>query len=98
MHGMCPTGVFNAHYAFSTDARHWRVSPRQTYSYTVALTGGDSHTYTRCERPQLFFEHQFASNGTMEHPLVLYNGVCDGLACLGQPPMTYSIARVLNTN
>eukprot|EP00051_Salpingoeca_urceolata_P010074 m.122744 g.122744 ORF g.122744 m.122744 type:complete len:407 (-) comp16574_c0_seq2:462-1682(-) len=55
MHGMCPTGVLQAHYAFSTDAIHWTTSPRETYPYLVQTTSGKAETFARVERPQLVF-------------------------------------------
>ena len=36
-HGMCPTGVFQAHYKYSQDGRTWYTSPRQTYEYKLTL-------------------------------------------------------------
>merc|ERR1719378_1776113 len=72
-HGMCPTGIFQAHYAFSTleqDARNWTLSPRQTYSYETRFTNGTNITFARMERPQLAFNY---STG---QPAYLINGVC----------------------
>ena len=64
-------GVLEAKYAYSVDARHWLVSPRQTYSYDVKYTGPPgSRLFTRVERPQLGF---FGSGSSPTH---LYNGVC----------------------
>ena len=64
-------GVLEAKYAYSVDARHWLVSPRQAYSYDVKYTGPPgSRLFTRVERPQLGF---FGSGSSPTH---LYNGVC----------------------
>merc|ERR1719253_2091085 len=70
-HGMCPTGIMQAHYAFSQDAVHWTESTRQAYSYAVKYTDGSSNLFARMERPQLVF----SEGGTLTH---IFNGVCSG--------------------
>ena len=100
-HGMCPTAVFEARYAFSTDAATWRVSPRQAYSYLVNFTDTSSELFPRMERPQLGF-----FNGASEAPTHLYNAVCSAdtaasiYSCLelkpeNRPVMTWTLARRL---
>ena len=101
-HGMCPTGVFEAKYAFSLDAKHWAVSARQAYSYLVNFTGSKAkqQLFSRMERPQLGF-----FNGSSSHSH-LYNAVCSGstpagvYACLelkpvDKPVFTWTLARRL---
>eukprot|EP01047_Picozoa_sp_COSAG01_P025404 COSAG01_NODE_1603_length_9758_cov_7.506471_7_plen_108_part_00 len=103
-HGMCPTGVFEAKYAFSIDAEHWTVSARQAYSYLVNFTGTGSQAkrqlFPRMERPQLGFFN--GSSG----PSHLYNAVCSAstpagvYACLelkpvNKPVLTWTLARRL---
>ena len=81
-HGMCPTGVFQAHYAFSSDdARTWTVSKRQTYPYDVQFSDGSSTLYARVERPQLIFAPSNLGGGGNDDgldgaPTHLVNGVC----------------------
>ena len=75
-HGMCPSGVRQAHYKFSEDGVTWRTSPRQTYHYTVQYTDDTHHTFARVERPQMFFQQHDEKTGFYSSPLVLYNGVC----------------------
>jgi hypothetical protein len=92
-HGMCPSGVDQAHYAHSKDAVTWTVSPRQTYSYDGLA---------RVERPQLFFQH-----GREKGPTQLINGACHGGSaqgiydCLELPSgslvMTYTLIRNLQS-
>ena len=36
-HGMCPSGLRQAHYKFSEDGVTWHTSPRQTYHYAVQV-------------------------------------------------------------
>jgi hypothetical protein len=38
MHGMCPTGVLQAHYAFSKDAISWTTSPRCFFSLFFSIS------------------------------------------------------------
>eukprot|EP00929_Paragymnodinium_shiwhaense_P105247 TRINITY_DN70176_c0_g1_i1.p1 TRINITY_DN70176_c0_g1~~TRINITY_DN70176_c0_g1_i1.p1 ORF type:complete len:478 (-),score=33.78 TRINITY_DN70176_c0_g1_i1:145-1578(-) len=89
VHGMCPTGMLQAHYAYSTDdGASWTTATGQTYSYSVEFTdkGGsahqdqerpwqDHHLFSRMERPHLAFNDK-------GEPVVLYTGVCSGLGCL----------------
>ena len=85
-----------AHYAFSTDAVRWKISPRQTYSYTVDEIGGHAHTFARVDRPALVFAEHNATDETFSQPRYLINGVCDGLRCIdGAPGMTYTMFRQL---
>lgn len=86
MHGMCPTGIMQARYAFSLDGVAWYNSPHQAYSYRVEFDDGTYETFVRVERPQLGFSHGKLNmtTGTYGAPDVLFNGVCDGpLSCLG---------------
>eukprot|EP00656_Telonema_subtile_P009689 TRINITY_DN14573_c0_g3_i2.p1 TRINITY_DN14573_c0_g3~~TRINITY_DN14573_c0_g3_i2.p1 ORF type:complete len:142 (+),score=18.86 TRINITY_DN14573_c0_g3_i2:374-799(+) len=76
-HGMCPTGVFQAHYGFSEDAVHWTVSPRQAYTYDVKFVDGSSVVFARVERPQLVFVDNQTS------PAYLMNGVCEASSADG---------------
>ena len=104
-HGMCPTGVFQAHYGFSTDAIHWHVSPRQAYSYEVSYTDAPPELFARVERPQLGFGSDSEGAAGGGEPSVLYNGVCAATtaeeiyACLElkstTPVMTWTLARPL---
>ena len=71
MHGMCPSGVAQARYAFSGDAVGWTNSPRQAYSYRVAFDDGSEHAFARVERPQLGFSN--TSTGALGPPDVLYS-------------------------
>lgn len=108
-HGMCPTGVAQAHYAFSTDGAHWIVSPRQTYSYVVHFADGSEHLFARVERPQLFFPPPAYGSKHSDFegsPTHLYNGVCWGgnmygiYQCLDLqkgPVMTWTLVRPLKT-
>ena len=103
---MCPTGVFQAHYAFSLDAVNWQISPRQTYSYDTEYADGTSQLFTRVERPQLGFLGG-SIDGDSNSPNVLYNGVCaastpkEVYACLelksASPVMTWTLARKLRS-
>ena len=103
MHGMCPTGIGQARYAFSLDAKTWTNSPEQAYSYGVDFADGSHRTFVRMERPQLGFNRNKlnVSIGTYGAPDVLFNGVCDGpLSCLsldgkGEHYMTWTLARPL---
>jgi hypothetical protein len=71
-HGMCPTGLLEAHHAFSADRGvSWTVSPRQTYGYAARFTDGTTRLFARVERPQL----TFAPGG--DQAVVLFNGVCN---------------------
>ena len=105
MHGMCPTGVAQARYAFSLDAATWHNSPRQAYSYRVEFDDGTYATFVRMERPQLGFSkgRLNTTTGAFGAPDVLYNGVCDGpLSCLGLNRkgvhyMTWTLARPLES-
>lgn len=104
-HGMCPTGVLEAHHAFSSDGGiTWTLSPRQTYAYS-ARVNGKTQWFARVERPQLFFDPR------NNEPAMLYNGVCDAgpfdqiYHCLELTPvppskqpvivMTWTLARPL---
>jgi hypothetical protein len=95
-HGMCPTGLFQAHYAFSADdARTWTVSTRQTYAYDVKFSDGSSRLFARVERPQLLFAPGTGGGGGVDgSPTHLVNGVCaassiDGMyACLELKSLT----------
>eukprot|EP00050_Salpingoeca_kvevrii_P019725 m.89685 g.89685 ORF g.89685 m.89685 type:complete len:346 (-) comp8541_c0_seq2:1340-2377(-) len=82
MHGMCPTGVFQAHYAFSTDGIHWSLSPHQTYRYRVEFSDAPAQTFARVERPQLAFAKFNTTTGHYSLPTVLFNGVCADIQCL----------------
>ena len=96
--------MFQAHYAFSLDAVHWHVSPRQTYSYDTKYVDGTSQLFTRVERPQLSFLGG-VDGGEDTIPNVLYNGVCaastptEVYECLelksASPVMTWTLARQL---
>eukprot|EP00045_Choanoeca_perplexa_P019377 m.309 g.309 ORF g.309 m.309 type:complete len:385 (-) comp391_c0_seq1:7-1161(-) len=68
LHGMCPTGVLNAKYAYSEDLVSWHLADNPPYSYEVAFTDRSPIVYARMERPQL----SLSEDGT---PLVLFNGV-----------------------
>lgn len=106
-HGMCPTGMFQAHYAFSLDAVNWRVSPRQAYRYETKYADGTSQLFTRVERPQLGFFGGIVESFGDSTPAVLYNGVCaattpkEVYGCLelksADPVMTWTLARQLRT-
>jgi len=106
-HGMCPTGVVQARYAFSNDGVHWTVSSRQTYSYTVHFADGSKHLFARVERPQLFFEPGSDNSDFEGRPSHLYNGVCWGgnlygiYQCLELqkgPVMTWTLVRPLKAS
>jgi len=90
LHGMCPSGIFNAHYAFSLDAATWTLSEGQAYSYAVAFDDDKEELFARMERPQILFTGE--PNGAMHTshnavvdagfrpygsgvPAVLFNGV-----------------------
>ena len=75
-HGMCPSGVRQAHYKYSEDGISWHTSPRQTYHYTVQYTDNSHHTFARVERPQIYFGNRDDDTGFYSDPKVLYNGVC----------------------
>lgn len=75
-HGMCPSGVRQAHYKYSLDGVKWYTSPMQTYHYTAHYDDGTQHTFARVERPQLYFNNWDISTGFYDQPSVLYNGVC----------------------
>ena len=72
---MCPTGVGQAHYAFSDDdGKTWHAGSGQVYSYDVEVDQGPgkptSHKlYARVERPQLAFDKNKGG------PTFLFNGV-----------------------
>lgn len=70
-HGMCPSGLFQAHHAFSHTGDNWTVSRKQPYSYTIRFSDGTKETFARVERPQLGFD-------LVGDAVVLYNGVCHG--------------------
>ena len=82
MHGMCPSGVAQARYAFSADAVHWTNSPRQAYGYRVAFDDGSEQIFERVERPQLGFSNtsRNASTGTFGVHLTLC-AVVPGNSC-----------------
>ena len=75
-HGMCPSGVRQAHYKFSLDGVSWLTSPLQTYHYTVTFDDASVHTFARVERPQLLFGNRDETTGFYDSPIMLYNGVC----------------------
>jgi len=78
-HGMCPSGVRQAHYKYSADGVNWHTSPRQTYRYTVRYENGRPDVLARVERPQLYFDGGYdLETGLAGSPIVLYNGVCGG--------------------
>merc|ERR1711974_381870 len=94
-HGMCPSGIMQAHYAFSSDAVHWTESTSETYSYTAEYTDGSSQFFARTERPHLIF----SEGGNLTHIL---NGVCDGSSpekaykCISEGDgMTWTLMRPL---
>lgn len=90
IHGMC-FATFNAIHAFSEDGVAWSLSPTPPYSYMVNYSGAAPELYWRVERPQLVLDPATAA------PLALFNGVCaDGLACLGNPGKTFTLARLLS--
>lgn len=75
-HGMCPSGLRQAHYKYSLDGIVWITSPRQTYHYTVKYDDDTHHTFARVERPQLYFDARDDSTGFYQNVRALYNGVC----------------------
>eukprot|EP00729_Bicosta_minor_P015616 gene15616-18303_t len=48
-HGMCPSGVAQAHYMYSVDGIKWTRSPRQAYFYEVHYMDGSKHIFDRME-------------------------------------------------
>jgi hypothetical protein len=89
-HGMC-FAPFDSRHLFSRDAVHWTLSPHMPYSYNVSYTDRMSELYWRVERPQLLFDPTLPYG---ERPVALVNGVCgDGLACLNDPGMTWTLLR-----
>ena len=101
---------FQAHYAYSSDAVSWVVSPRQTYGYTIDFKGQGVRFFARVERPQLIFAAQPTANGsdgTQGMPTHLVNGVCspsgsaggiyDCLQTVGHPLMTWTAIRPLRS-
>lgn len=95
-HGMCPTGVMQAHYAFSADAVTWVTATKQSYSYRVHFEDGSSRNFARMERPQLIFD---PNTGMPTH---IVNGVCDGSTAasswecvIKQGGMTWTVIRPL---
>lgn len=103
-HGMCPSGVRQAHYKFSLDGITWFTSKVQTYHYTVKYSDGSNHTFARVERPQLFFADRNPLTGYYSNPLVLYNAVCgtgsnmSDFECVFDQltGMTWSLARPIS--
>ena len=103
-HGMCPSGVRQAHYKFSVDGITWVTSPVQTYHYTVKYTDLSVHVFARVERPQLYFLNRDESTGFYDTPTVLYNGVCgtggngSDFECVFDQltGMTWSLARPID--
>mgnify|MGYP003950361495 CR=1 FL=1 len=94
IHGMCPTGLMQAHFASSPDlGATWYLSPRETYTYNVGWVNGSSTFFSRVERPQLSFD---PATG---HPIALWNGVCEDFGCLGilggRAGRSYTLARPL---
>lgn len=75
-HGMCPAGIYQAHYKFSLDGVTWHTSPKQTYRYGVKFDDGKKVNYPRVERPQLIFATTHA-DGAVSDPIALVNAVCD---------------------
>ena len=75
-HGMCPSGVRQAHLKYSMDGVVWSTAQLQTYHYTVPYDDDTEHMFARVERPQLYFSHRDESTGYYDTPLALYNGVC----------------------
>lgn len=98
VHGMCPSGFLEAHYAWSLDGVTWRHSTEQTWKYTVAMADGSTRFHDRVERPQLVFQRRNETDWTFSEPIYLINGVCDGIVCLEHPGMTYTIFRPLATS
>ena len=77
IHGMCPTGIMQAHYAYSnTNGSKWYISSEETYSYNVEYLNRQDILYARVERPQLTFNKEM-------NPILLWNGVCQDFGCLG---------------
>ena len=102
-HGMCPSGLRQAHYKFSEDGKSWHTSMRQTYHYKVNYLDGSSHVFGRVERPQLWFDTIDPVSGYAIKPTVLFNGVC-GTSDVGSrfecvfdklTGMTWTLARPL---
>ena len=81
-HGMCPAGIFQAHYKFSRDGVTWYTSPRQTYEYKVYFEDNSFLMLPRVERPQLLFARHNSTTGDFSNPVALYNGVCTSLDCV----------------
>ncbi|GMH49969.1 hypothetical protein TL16_g00660 [Triparma laevis f. inornata] len=75
-HGICPSGLRQAHYKFSEDGITWRTSMLQTYHYEVAYEGGGRHFFARMERPQIVFKEYDENTGLAGEPVALVNGVC----------------------
>ncbi|GMH77068.1 hypothetical protein TrST_g4087 [Triparma strigata] len=76
-HGMCPSGLRQAHYKFSVDGVNWKTSYLQTYHYLVKYEDKSRHAFARMERPQLVFAGGFDENtGLAGEPVALVNGVC----------------------
>ena len=75
-HGMCPSGVRQAHYKFSQDGVNWKTSYRQTYHYAVEYDDSSIHAFARVERPQLLFSSYDEKTGYACDPIALVNGVC----------------------
>jgi hypothetical protein len=80
-HGMCPSGIRQAHYKYSDDeGLSWKTSPRQTYPYFQEFEDGKilPTVYARVERPQLAFNggYDLKTGFAIGGASVLYNGVC----------------------
>ena len=75
-HGMCPSGLRQAHYKYSRDGVEWNASPWQTYHYTVSYSDRLPHVFARMERPQLAFAERDEETGFVSKPIALFNGVC----------------------
>ena len=107
VHGMCPSGLFQAHYAASRDGIVWHPSRSQVYPYLVNFTDAPSRLFARVERPQLVFGSHDPATGFLDDPLFLFNGVCEDFSvCLfgaasgvkgaeGSPGMTWTLGRPL---
>lgn len=100
VHGMCPSGIFNARYAYSEDGRNWTLTEGQTYSYAVPFDDGKEELFARMERPQILFvgnsSDGFAPYGSGQ-PTALFNGVqpLSPTTLLG---MSFTLARPLAVN